>query len=124
MVVKQDKGRGVAVVDRKKYIEKCINLLHTTSFIWLGHDPTKAIEGKIERSIRKIKNNLPKKEYSRLYPTGSSPGKLYGTVKWYNLNGSSGCDLPLRPIISNVRTASYLPGKTPFSIKQITIHSQ
>ena len=33
MVVKQDKGRGVAVVDRKKYIEKCINLLHTTSFI-------------------------------------------------------------------------------------------
>ena len=33
MVLKQDKGRCVAVIDRKKYTGKCINLLHTDSFI-------------------------------------------------------------------------------------------
>ena len=59
-------------------------------------------------STRKIKNNLTKQEYSRIYPTGSSPGKFYGTAKRHKLKkGSSIDDLPLRPIISNVGTASY-----------------
>ena len=69
------------MIDRKKYTEKCINLLHTGSFIRLDHDPTKTTEGKIQRSIRKIKNNLTKQEYSGLYPTGSSPGKFFATAK-------------------------------------------
>ena len=29
MVLKQDKGRGDLVIDRKKYSENCLNLLHT-----------------------------------------------------------------------------------------------
>ena len=108
MFLRQDKGRGVVVIDRKTYTEKCLNLLNTDSFIQLEHDPTKAIEGKTQRSIRKIKNNLTKQESSRIYPTGSSPGKFYGTVKRNKLKkGSSVVDLPLRPIISNVGTASY-----------------
>ena len=81
MVLKQDKGRRVVVIDRKISIEKCLNLLNTDSFLQLDHDPTKAIEEKILRSIHKIKNNLTKQEYSRIYPTGSSPGKFYGTAK-------------------------------------------
>ena len=61
-----------------------------------------------QRFIRKIKNNLTKQEYSWLYPTGSSPGKFYGTAKRHKLKqGSSVDDLPLRPVISNVGTASY-----------------
>ena len=32
MVLKQDKGRGVVVIDRKTYTEKCLNLLNTDSF--------------------------------------------------------------------------------------------
>ena len=108
MVLKQDKGRGLVVIDRKTYTEKCLSLLNTDSFIQLDHDPTKAIEGKIQRVARKIKNNLTKQEYSRIYPTGSSPGKFYGTAKRHKLKkGSSIDDLPLRPIISNVGTASY-----------------
>ena len=67
MVLKQDKGRGVVVIDRKTYTEKCLNLLNLDSFIQLDHDPTKAIEGKIQRSIREIKNNLPKQEYRKRY---------------------------------------------------------
>ena len=61
-----------------------------------------------QRFIRKIKNNLTKQEYGWLYPTGSSPGKFYGTAKRHKLKqGSSVDDLPLRPVISNVGTASY-----------------
>ena len=130
MVLKQDKSRGVVVIDRKKYTEKCINLLHTDSFIRLDHDPSKTIEGKIQRSMRKIKSNLTKQEYSRLYPTGSSPGKFYGTAKQHKLkNGSSVDDLALRPIISNVGIASYQLAEylakllSPLSRSQYTVNS-
>ena len=130
MVLRQDKGRGIVVIDRTKYTEKCLDLLNTDSFIKLDHDPTKTIEGKIQRSIRKIKNNLTKQEYNRLYPTGSSPGKLYGTAKRHKLKKDSTVDdLPLRPIISNVGTASYQLAKylakllSPLSKSQYTVNS-
>ena len=103
------------MIDRKKYKGKCQNLLNTDSFIQVDHDPTKATEGEIQRSIHKIKNNLTKQEYSRLYPTGSSPGKFYGRTKRHKLKkGSSVDNLPLRPVISNDGTApnqlaKYLP---------------
>ena len=50
-------------------------------FIELNHDPTKSIEGKIQRILRKFKNRLSSKEYYQLYPTVSCPGKFYGTSK-------------------------------------------
>ena len=59
------------MIDRKTYTAKCLNLVNTDSFVQLGHDPTKA--------TREIKNNLTKQEYSRIYPTGSSPEKFYNT---------------------------------------------
>ena len=44
----------------------------------------------------------------KIYPTGSAPGKFYGATKKYKtpVNGTIN-DLPLRPIISNIGTASY-----------------
>ena len=44
----------------------------------------------------------------RIYPTGSAPGKFYGTTKKHKIpvKGTIN-DLPLRPIISNIGTASY-----------------
>ena len=62
MLLRQDKGRGIVVINRIKYTEKCLNLLNTDSFVKLNYDPTKTIEGKIQRSLRKIKNNLTKQE--------------------------------------------------------------
>ena len=104
MLLRQDKGRGIVVINRIKYTEKCLNLLNTDSFVKLNYDPTKTIEGKIQRPLRKIKNNLTKQEEANLYPTESSPGKFYGTAKRHKLkNDNTVDDLPLRPIISNVR---------------------
>ena len=96
MLLRQDKGRGIVVINRMKYTEKCLNLLNTDGLVKLNYDPTKTIEGKIQRSLQKIKNNLTKQEYAILYPTGSSPGKFYGTVKRHELkNDSTVDDLPL-----------------------------
>ena len=60
MVLKQDKGRGVVVIDRKTYTEKYLILLNTDNFIQLEHDPANAIDGKIQKTIRKIKRPFAK----------------------------------------------------------------
>ena len=44
----------------------------------------------------------------RIYPTSSSPGKLYVTAKIHELSDRDGTEkLPKRPIISNLNTATY-----------------
>ena len=51
-------------------------------------------------------------EYNKVYPTGSNAGKLYGTAKFHRLPELRTVDqLPLRPIVSNIVTASYYLGK-------------
>ena len=58
--------------------------------------------------LRKVKNRLSSKEYYQLYPTGSCIGKFCGTMKVHKLPLNGFIDnLPLRPIISNIHTASY-----------------
>ena len=108
VVLRQDKGKGLVIVHRGKYTEKCLNMLNSNQLKKLDHDPTKAVENKIKRALRKIEHKLSKQDYIRLYPTGSAPGKFYGTAKKHKMpiNGTIE-DLPLRPIVSNIGTASY-----------------
>ena len=68
----------------------------------------KATERKVHNVLQKIKSNFSPNEYKQLYPTGSSPGKLYGTAKIHKLSqGGQVEKLPIRPIISNIDTATY-----------------
>ena len=60
MVLKQDKGRGVVVLDRNTYTEKYLNLPNTDNFIQLDDDPANAIDGEIQKTIRKIKRPFAK----------------------------------------------------------------
>ena len=107
VILKRGKGRGVVVLDRSKYMEKCLSILSTSKFAETDHDPTAYIEGKVQRILRKIKNKLPSFVYSKIYPTGSLPGKFYGTAKLYKVSNKSIVEhLPLRAIISNIRTAN------------------
>ena len=117
-------------MDRNKYTDKCLELLQTNQFMKLNHDPTKSIEGKIQRVLRKVKNRLSSKEYYQLYPTGSCAGKFYGTAKIHKLPPNGFIDnLPLRPIISNIGTASYQLAKylakllSPLAQSNYTINS-
>ena len=81
IILKQDKSRGVVLMDKNKYNKKCMLLLNTKKFKQLDNDPTKTTEGKIQRMLRRIKPKLSEHEYKVLYPSGSSPGKSYNTTK-------------------------------------------
>ena len=108
-VLKADKGRGVVIVNKDKYHEKCLELLDTEQYQKLNHDPTKTTGRKVQNALRKITSKLRIKEYKRIYPTGSSPGKLYGAAKIHEqLSNRDGIKkLPLRPTISNLNIATY-----------------
>ena len=57
ILIKQDKGRGVVILDKKDYIEKCINITDSKQFKKLKEDPTKT-ENKMQHTLRKIKHNI------------------------------------------------------------------
>ena len=80
--------------------------------------------------LRKIKNKLPSLVYSKIYPTGPSPGKFHGTAKLHKVSNNSTVEhLPLRPIIYNIGTATYDLAKylpqllKPLSESQYTIQN-
>ena len=106
--MKQDKGRGVVLMDRTVYLEKCLDILDTNQFTKLNTDPTKKTEEKIQRALQKIKRSFSTQEYSTIYPTGLCPGKFYGTAKVHRLPENGNVDqLPIKPIVSNIGTPSY-----------------
>ena len=106
--MRQDKGLGVTNLDRKDYIEKCLNILDTKQFRKLSKDPTKTLERNMQHVLTKIKCHLEEKEYKKLYPTGSKPGSFHGTAKVHKLKIGIGLkQLTARPIISNIGIANY-----------------
>ena len=108
VIMKQDKGRGVAIMDRNQYFDKCFTLLNSEQFVKLNQDATATTERKVQQILRKIKQKLPNEVSQKLYPTTSSPGKFYGTTKIHKLLPNRAIDeLPVRPIISNISTATY-----------------
>ena len=70
--------------------------------------PTKLTEEIVQRIVRKIKSKITIQEYKRLYPSGSCPGKFYGTSKLHKIDPKGLVDdLPVRPIIYNINTSTY-----------------
>ena len=126
--MKQDKGRGEVAIDKSKQQEKCLMILKKDNFKSLDLDPTKKAEEKIQRILRKMKNRLLPLEYLRLYPSGSCPRKFYGTAKVHKISENDTVDEPpIRPIVSNIGTATYDLTKylakllSPFSQSKYTI---
>ena len=58
VIMKQDKGRRVVLMDRTVYLEKCLDILDTNQSTKLTTDPTKKTEEKIQQVLRKIKRSL------------------------------------------------------------------
>ena len=112
-LLKQDKGRGIVIIDRTKYVEKCLDILQTDKFTELDTDPTAKFETRVQNCLRKMKKRLGLPTYNSIYPTASCPGRFYGTAKLHKLN--QGCNdvdqLPIRPIVSNIGTATYKTSK-------------
>ena len=108
-LLKQDKGKGIVVMDRSKYIEKCEEFLSNERFTKVNADPTERFESRVKQLLWSMKNKFDAMTYKKLYPTGSRPGLFYGTAKVHKLseNRSTVNDLPIRPIVSSIGTATY-----------------
>ena len=85
IVLKQDKGRGVVIMNHTKYLDKCYTILDSSKFTKLDYDPTCYIENKVQRTLRKVKSTMPRNVYSKLYPSTSCRGKFYGTAKMHKI---------------------------------------
>ena len=100
-LLKQDKGRGVIVLDKQ--------------FVQLNDDPTEKFEGQVQRKLRELKKNgrFTEQEYATIYPSSSRPGRFYATGKRHKVpeNSRDINHLPLRPIVSNIGTATYRVSK-------------
>ena len=62
VLAKQDKGRGVVIIDKNNCVEKCLSILDTNQFMKLDKNPTSSYENKTQRRLRKIKSKLSTEE--------------------------------------------------------------
>ena len=113
MLLKQDKGRGIVIMDRNKYVDKCLEILNTEKFVKLEEDPTGKFENRVQKCLRGMKTRLGKQTYNSINPTSSKPGQFYGTAKLHKIPKDSTDveQLPIQLIISNIGTATYKTSK-------------
>ena len=49
IIIKQNKGLGVVILDRTKYIDKCLPVAATKQFSKLDYDLTSKLESKVQK---------------------------------------------------------------------------
>ena len=81
VILRQDKGRGVVMMDRTKYVEKAAEFLEGPEFTKLEEDPTKTFQTRVQNTLRGIKKCFDKKTYELIYPSSARPGLFYGLAK-------------------------------------------
>ena len=108
-VLRQDKGRGVVLLNKLDYINKSLTFLQGDALEDLTTDPTKTFQARVQRTLLNMKKKFTPVQYKRLYPSSSRPGLYFGLAKVHKLQNNSNDikDLPLRPVISNIGTATY-----------------
>ena len=108
-ILRQDKGRGVVILNRVDYITKAETFLAGPEFEKLDSDPTSSFQGRVQRTLLSMKKKFSAQQYKKLYPSSSRPGLYFGLAKVHKLkdNSRSVNELPLRPVISNIGTATY-----------------
>ena len=106
VVTKPDKGKGVVVLDKVKYVEKVESILSDRSKFTVVTEPLHKILLQLEDKVNRLLNKLKKDSiitdqlYNSLHVSGSTPGILYGLPKIHKTN------VPLRPIFRACGTAT------------------
>jgi len=107
-VCKVDKGNGVSILNINDYNAKLDAIVGDSSKFQIincsdsNKHPILVKEDSTAYYVRKyLKKHYDSKLVANLIPSGSSPGKLYGTVKVHKPN------CPLRPVVSMVNTPEY-----------------
>ena len=108
-ILPMDKGRGTVIMNKMSYNEKLSTIVDDhTKFSCLQWDinpsnhPLIIFEDKVQRAVRStMKHIVEKYVYNKVYPSGTSCGKLYGMAKVHKEG------IPLRPVVSMVNTPTY-----------------
>ena len=98
VISKPDKGNAVVILDQKLYnnaIEEIIS--NTSKFGKLNEDPTLKVE---------TKNFFNEVEHDKLYPSGSTPARIYGIPKMHKFSSSDSFP-KLCLIVSSIGTFTY-----------------
>jgi len=129
IITRPDKGKGVVILERNEYITK-VNILLSdhTKFKMLGNEPFSKIiqlEDKLNRMLKCLKDSdaISSDTYNQLRASGSLPGMLYGLPKIHKP------DVPIRPILSALKTFNYnlakflVPILKPITTNEYTVHN-
>ena len=105
VITRPDKGKGVVLLNTNEYIDKINGILADRSKFRLIKAELATqilkLEDKLNRLLRKIKDNIGTNIYNKLFASGSRPGYLYGLPKVHKVSNL------LRPIISSICTFNY-----------------
>ena len=128
VIIRPDKGNGVVILNRLDYVNKIETLLADGSkFMKLDCDMLEICQKREGKLIRFLRDTLQKQKiitdevYRDLYPSGSTPGILYGLPKIHKEN------CPARPILSAIGTYNYklakfiVPILQPLTFGQYTV---
>ena len=109
VILKLDKRNGFVVLDRTAYDSGILKIISDTSkFKVLAEEPTLLHGGQLQRFLRKFKatGHLGANTYSKIYPTGCQPARIYGLPKVHKPRGPDSVS-PLRPIVSSIGMYNY-----------------
>ena len=73
-ILRQDKGRGVVIMNKQDYVNKAERFLNGPEFERLSEDPTNSFQILVQKTLLKMKKNFSQSEYKKLYPSSSRPG--------------------------------------------------
>ena len=111
IITRPDKGNGIVIMNKHDYLSKMNDILKDkTKFKVVSgniYKNTMKLENRVWTFLRKLKSNMAinSKQYDRLKPTGSTPGRLYGLPKVHKIG------TPCRPVLSAINTATYALAK-------------
>ena len=110
-VVPLDKGNGIAILDADEYVNKLNAIIEdTTKFTAIPHNQNELMldhpvikqQNKLKYFLNKyVKPYVDSQVFTKITPSGSCSGKLYGSAKVHKNN------VPLRPIVASYGTAEY-----------------
>ena len=63
VLLQQDKGRGVVILNKNDYLKKSMEFLDDKQFVKLDSDPTKTFQTKVQNTLRKMKSSFSKQIY-------------------------------------------------------------
>ena len=107
-ITRPDKGRGAVILDKTEYTNGVETILADTSKFSLVTEEAfpviTRVEDKLQRLLRKLLTlkTITKNTYDFIFPSGSSPGVLYGLPKTHKQG-----KLTFRPILSAIGTFNY-----------------